>query len=122
MTQLEVVRPPDGLEIVSGYRTPSWNREKGGAKASRHLLADAADVRPIVRVAGVRVPWALVPDKAARIDALHADVMRAVTSGRAYFGGIGWYPSKWLHLDIRPRPADNHIATWIGARVGDEVV
>jgi hypothetical protein len=119
--QLENVRPPDGLEVVSGYRSLAWNTKVGGAKESRHMRAEAADVRPVVRVAGVRVPWALVPNKRARIAALLGDVNRAVADGRAEFGGIGIYAGKWLHLDIRERPADGHIARWEGTGIGAEV-
>lgn len=40
--------------IISGYRDPAHNRRVGGATRSRHLLADAADVRPVATVAQVR--------------------------------------------------------------------
>ncbi len=120
--QLEAIRPPDGLEIVSGYRSPAHNAKVGGAKNSRHMVGDAADVRPVVRVAGVRVPWALVPNKLARIAKLWDDVLSAVAHGRADFGGMGYYPGKWLHLDVRPKPADGKIARWEGKGVGSEVV
>jgi hypothetical protein len=35
-------------------------------------------------------------------------------------GGIGWYPRQWVHIDVRPRPADGHIAKWVGAGFASE--
>lgn len=40
--------------IISGYRDPAHNRRVGGASRSRHLFADAADVRPVATVGQVR--------------------------------------------------------------------
>lgn len=64
--------------IVSGYRDPAHNRRVGGASASRHMKADAADIRPIATVAQVRA------------------------IGR--FTGIGYNASsgRVAHLDTRP--------------------
>jgi hypothetical protein len=119
--ELEKVRPADGLEVVSWYRTPAWNTRKGGAKNSRHLVADGADVRPVVRVAGVRIPWALVPNKRKVIAKFFDDVINAMAHGKADFGGVGYYPGLWCHLDCRPKPADGHVARWSGEGIGSEV-
>lgn len=64
--------------IISGYRDPAHNRRVGGASASRHMAADAADIRPIVTVSQVR------------------------TLGR--FTGIGYNAStgRVSHVDCRP--------------------
>jgi uncharacterized protein YcbK (DUF882 family) len=35
---------PGPLRIVSGYRTPAHNAAVGGAKHSRHMYGDAADI------------------------------------------------------------------------------
>lgn len=45
---LECLRAIDGrpLRIVSGYRSPSYNRRVGGAKRSQHLYGRAADLEP----------------------------------------------------------------------------
>lgn len=34
------------LTIVSGYRSPAWNKRVGGAKRSQHLVNRAADIPP----------------------------------------------------------------------------
>lgn len=81
LCMLEAVRAKFGapVTITSGYRSPSWNAKVGGAKASRHLTGEAADIR----VAGVSP--------------------RAVYDwAGAYFaaGGIGLYAT-WVHIDCR---------------------
>jgi hypothetical protein len=40
--------------IVSGYRDPAHNRRVGGASQSRHMKADAADLKPVATVAQAR--------------------------------------------------------------------
>ncbi len=105
---LEVIRFQWGgpLLVVSGYRTPEYNRRVGGAEHSQHCLARAADIRP----------WSVpaVPALAELIQRnLSSPSLRAL-------GGWGIYP-QWIHVDVRPRPADGHIAFWRGAGVGSEV-
>lgn len=64
------------LKIVSGYRSPAWNRHVGGAPNSRHLHNDAADLER----------------GAATVEA----------AKRAGFTGIGT-DGKWaVHVDTRP--------------------
>lgn len=104
---LEVLRTELGdrpITIVSGYRSPAWNRRVGGAAMSRHLFGDAVDIA-VDR---------LDPGEVYRVAlALHQ-------AGRVRWGGIGVYPG-WVHLDLRPAPADGHLARWVGAGVGSEV-
>lgn len=64
------------LIIVSGYRSPAWNRHVGGALKSQHLYNRAADLRP----------------GAATVD-------QAIEAG---FTGIGWKGSWAVHVDTRP--------------------
>ena len=33
------------IRIISGYRSPSYNRKIGGAKKSQHMVAKAADIK-----------------------------------------------------------------------------
>jgi len=35
-----------GLKIISGHRTAAYNRRCGGARNSRHVTGQAADVKP----------------------------------------------------------------------------
>ena len=57
--QLEVLRAELGLPIhvMSGYRSPAYNKACGGAKASQHLVAKAADIQ----VAGIKPSTARIP-------------------------------------------------------------
>lgn len=75
---LEVLRVLKGgpLRIVSGFRCPAHNASVGGARASRHLRGDAADI----------------PAGYATVD----------DAERAGFTGIG-QRGKWaVHVDVRP--------------------
>lgn len=66
------------LVIVSGYRTPAHNARVGGAKGSRHLHGDAAD-----------------------IPRGYATVAQAEQAG---FRGIGSSGPWAVHVDMRPGP------------------
>jgi uncharacterized protein YcbK (DUF882 family) len=73
----EIGRP---IPIVSGYRSPAYNAEVGGARDSRHTHGDAADIS----------------------SALHVTVDQA---RRAGFTGIGFNRAAWVvHVDTRPGP------------------
>lgn len=63
------------LRIVSGYRSPAWNKLVGGAKRSQHLLNKAAD-----------------------IPAGYATVQQALAAG---FTGIGSKGPWAVHVDVR---------------------
>lgn len=104
---LERIRRMVGGAIVpiSWYRTLEYNRRVGGALHSRHMEADAADIRP----ANLRDLKGLI---------MCVDIM--IDGGELQeLGGYGKYPG-WIHVDTRPRPADGHIARWIGIGVGSE--
>lgn len=88
--QLEVLRADMGkpIRIVSGYRSPAHNAKVRGAKSSRHLTAEAADIR----VAGVEPTT------------VRAEIERLIAAGLMAEGGLGLYPS-WVHYDVRPTRA-----------------
>lgn len=113
-SQLDIIRNAWGaaLRIVSGYRTPSYNTAIAGAKASQHMEGRAADIAPV----GARVA------RGYNVGSLHQLIERLISEGRlSLIGGLGYYPGKWIHVDIRPRPPDGHIARWDGAGIGSEV-
>lgn len=103
---LQPVRDRVGLAlpILSGYRTEAYNRRIGGARLSRHVQGDAADLRP---PAG----WT-----AAR---LHALILRMYEAGELpALGGLGLYPG-FVHVDVRP---GERLARWTGGRTAAETV
>lgn len=93
------------LVPVSWYRTPAYNAAVKGAHGSRHMRADAVDVRP-----------ANLHDMPALI--LCVDMLLGRGDLPA-IGGYGKYPG-WIHVDTRPRLDDGHIARWFGAGLGSE--
>lgn len=113
-SQLDSIRSDWGgpLRVVSGYRSPSWNVRVGGAPHSWHVEGLAADIAPFCR------PGAM----GANVADLHGRILRMLGAGRLpLVGGIGNYPGRWVHIDVRPRPADGHIAMWQGTGIGSEV-
>ena len=77
----EVKRP---IKITSGYRAPQHNASVGGAKNSRHLVGDAADIK----VEG------MTPRQVADV------IERLINDGRMLQGGLGVYRT-WVHYDTR---------------------
>jgi rare lipoprotein A len=88
------------VEVISGYRSLSYNRHVYGNRRSRrggfagdrsqHIMCRAADFR----IAGV---------SAAR---LHAWALH-----QPELGGVGRYRGDFIHVDIRPRPS-GRLITW----------
>lgn len=74
------------ITVISGYRTPEYNSRKdvGGKKASKHLIAQAADI--VTRVH--------TPQQLAFI------IERLIKDKKMKQGGIGIYPS-FIHYDVR---------------------
>lgn len=111
---LETIREAcDGrrVTILSGYRTPAYNeglRDADGsgtgvAKRSQHLEGRAADIA----VDG------LTPSEVC------AALRTLLKAGRLpQLGGYGLYTG-WVHVDVRPKDADGHVARWLGAGVRD---
>lgn len=112
-SQLDLIRDAwkGPLRVVSGYRSPAWNAKVGGVGASQHMEGRAADIAPIASHE--------LMDEAC-MD-LHARISRLLAAGTLpLIGGVGVYKG-WVHVDIRPRPADGHIARWRGTGIGSEI-
>lgn len=104
---LEVIRFQWGgpLIVVSGYRTEEYNKRVGGVPLSQHVLARAADVRPVH-----------VGDVAKLATLIAANL---ASPSLTTLGGWGIYP-QWVHVDVRPRTATGRVAFWYGNGVGSE--
>lgn len=100
------------LVVVSGYRSPAYNerlraRSSGVAEHSQHPQGRAADIAP-------------VPATRESVARLAAIVDGMIGRGQLpQLGGFGRYPL-WVHVDVRPRPVDGHIARWDGQGFGSE--
>lgn len=101
---LEVIREAAGgraLRILSGYRTPEWNRKVEGSLRSQHVEGRAADIRHPTLVAGE----------------LHTLILQLYRAGKLpHLGGVGLYIT-FCHVDVRPI-ADGRLRQWLGTRVG----
>jgi uncharacterized protein YcbK (DUF882 family) len=95
---LQLIRDEYGkpIRVNSGYRSPEYNKEIGGARKSQHMYARAADL----------APWSGRDDDLA--DLVKA-IERLVITGKIPNGGIGTYRT-FVHYDIRP----NGPARWSG--------
>ncbi len=71
------------MTIVSGYRTPAYNKKVGGAANSQHLTATGADVR---------------------VQGLPPAQVHAIANKLFSTGGVGQYPN-FTHVDNRPSRA-----------------
>lgn len=77
-----VVEKP--ITIISGYRTPEYNKDAGGEKNSFHLKAMAADIKiKGLKPAGVR-----------------EIILQLIEDGHMKQGGVGIY-NTFVHYDIR---------------------
>jgi uncharacterized protein YcbK (DUF882 family) len=80
------------ITIVSGYRDPATNRRAGGAKKSRHMLAQALDC------------------KCADMDTFYYMANEMQRDGRLEAGGLALYTradgtNRFVHVDCRGRRA-----------------
>jgi len=76
------------IRIVSGYRSPEYNKKCGGVKSSQHLLATAADIRA----------------KNHASSDLQGIIIGMIKDGELHQGGVGVYPT-FVHYDVRGRAA-----------------
>ena len=73
------------VRVLSGFRTPHYNRLAGGAGRSRHLTFSALDLRPIADIDRTR---------------LHRILQnRWHTLGEDYNLGLGLYSKQRFHID-----------------------
>tara|TARA_Y100001963_G_scaffold102022_1_gene140400 strand:- start:7519 stop:7920 length:402 start_codon:yes stop_codon:yes gene_type:complete len=91
----EVGRP---IRVISGYRSPKYNRRIGGARRSQHMLAKAADIK----ISGMTT------------HEVKALIERLIKEGRMHKGGVGIYRT-FVHYDVRGRNA-----RWRGKGVKDD--
>lgn len=72
--------------ITSGMRCKKHNAAEGGAKASKHLTGEAADIR-VEGMSG---------------EELKVEILELIKQGRMHDGGIGTYKSlpRIVHYDI----------------------
>ncbi len=99
------------LKVVSGYRTLSYNTSIVGAKLSQHVEGKAADIQPICPL----------EQRAAEVERSHQLVLTMIgNAGLPLVGGLGYYPGKWIHVDIRDK-VNGHVTRWVGAGIGSEV-
>lgn len=101
---LEPIRASSGpLAVISGYRSPEYNRAVGGVGRSNHMTATAADVRPME----------------IGVNELHQMILSLHRAGSLpALGGLGLYPT-WIHVDTL-KSADGHLRRWTGSGVGSE--
>ncbi len=87
MNELQIIRDTIGVPIIvnSGYRTPMHNENAGGAKQSRHMCGQAADIKA----------------KGLSLDDLWATINRLIKSGKIKDGGLSKY-NTFIHYDIGP--------------------
>lgn len=85
------------LVILSGYRTPEWNKHVEGASGSQHIQGRAIDI------------WHPLRSPKYVFDAIHE---ASVKGQLPLLGGLGLYKT-FVHTDVRPR-FSNHLAIWFG--------
>ena len=97
---LQVIRDHIGkpVRVISGYRSPSYNRRIGGARRSQHMLATAADIK----VTGMD------PSEVKQV------IVELINAGKIDSGGVGLYTT-FTHYDTRGRNA-----RWYGSGVKDD--
>ena len=97
---LQVLREHVGrpVRIISGYRSPKYNRKIGGAGKSQHMVAKAADIK----IKG------MTPAE------VKAVIVELIKEGKMHSGGIGLYTT-FTHYDVR-----GWNARWYGKGVKDD--
>ena len=96
---LEVIRVELGVSVtvLSGYRSPAYNKKIGGARASQHMEGHAADIKA----------------KGLSAAKVHAAVLKLYNEDKLpHLGGLGSYPG-FTHVDVRP---GERLARWTGSR------
>ncbi len=86
------------IRVISGYRSPKYNRRIGGARRSQHMTAKAADIK----VSGMS------PKEVKDV------IVDLIKQGKMHPGGIGLYTT-FTHYDVRGRNA-----RWYGKGIKDD--
>ena len=86
------------VEIISGYRSPDYNKRISGARSSQHMLAKAADIK----IDGME-PWIV-----------KKIIEHLIHEGHMMKGGVGIYKT-FVHYDVRGRNA-----RWSGKGMKDD--
>ena len=83
---LQVLRDKIGkpITVISGYRSPEYNKKIDGARRSQHMLAKAGDL--IVK--------GMTPDE------VKAEIVQLIKAGKMKKGGVGLY-TYFTHYDVR---------------------
>lgn len=84
------------IQVLSGYRTPEYNRKIGGARFSQHIEGRALDLKP---------------PKGYTITEFFKTI-RTLAEPLNTIKGIGRYPT-FIHVDIRP---SDKLVVWYGTR------
>ena len=97
---LQVLRDHIGkpIRIISGYRSPKYNRKIGGARKSQHMVAKAADIK----ISG------MTPAEVKEV------IVQLIKEGKMHVGGIGLYTT-FTHYDVR-----GWNARWYGKGAKDD--
>ncbi len=97
---LQVLRDHLGkpVRVISGYRSPTYNRKIGGARKSQHMVAKAADLK----VSGMH------PND------VRQEILTLIKEGKMVTGGVGRYTT-FTHYDTR-----GWNARWSGSGVKDD--
>jgi len=97
---LQILRDLIGkpIRVISGYRSPKYNRRIGGARKSQHMKAKAADIK----IKGMS------PKEVKDL------IESLIKQGKMHKGGIGLYKT-FTHYDIRGRNT-----RWYGKGVKDD--
>ena len=90
---LQVLRDEIGvpIRVISGYRSPKYNKRIGGARRSQHMLAKAADIV----ISGMNPPE------------IKEIIECLIKCGKMHSGGLGLYTT-FTHYDVRGRNARWH--------------
>ena len=96
---LQVLREHIGkpIIVISGYRSPKYNRKIGGARRSQHMKAKAADI----------VVPGMKPDEVREV------ILALIKEGKMKKGGVGRYTT-FIHYDVR-----GWNARWSGSGIKD---
>ena len=99
---LQVLRDNLGkpIHVISGYRSPKYNRKIGGARRSQHMSAKAGDIK----IKG------MTPKEVKEA------IEELISKGEMVQGGVGLYTT-FVHYDVRGRKA-----RWKGKGVKDDTL